>query len=107
MRLGFVVNKPADAEMAESYLLLSHPNGADIHLRKVGPDEEGWLVPNKNPFGIYIYTDDVEELGVEFRDEIIGVAKKPEVKQWGMLEFSINGPDGCLVRVGRPAKDFK
>ncbi|KAK6076055.1 hypothetical protein SCUP234_00333 [Seiridium cupressi] len=83
--------------------MLSHPNGSDIHLRELGSSEEGWLEPFKNLFGIYVYSEDVKALAVEFADEIIEPAKKPEIKEWGMFEFSLNGPDGCLVRVGWPA----
>lgn len=84
--------------------MFSHPNGSDIHLRELGPDEEGWLEPLKNPMGIYVYSEDVEALAVEFANEIIEPGKKPEIKEWGMFEFSLNGPDGCLVRVGWPAE---
>lgn len=106
IRLGF--NAPTHDELKEwdQYLGLSHPNGSDIHLREVGT-EEGWLVPNKNPFGIYVYSEDVEALGVEFAEEIIEAGKKPEVKEWGLLEFSVNGPDGCLVRVGWPVDEIE
>jgi hypothetical protein len=44
---------------------------------------------------------------VEFKDEIIEAAKKPELKEWGLVEFSVNGPDGSLVRVGWFADDLK
>jgi hypothetical protein len=87
--------------------MISHPNGSDIHLRQLGKDEEGWLEPLKNSFGIYVYSQDVQALAVEFADEIIEAVKKPEVKEWGMLEFSLNGPDGCLVRVGWPADEIE
>ena len=106
-RLGFT--PPTDTEIIEwdEYLMLSHPDGSDIHLRQLGEDEQGWLVPEKNPSGIYVYSPDVERLAREFREEIIEVGKKAEVKEWGMLEFSVNGPDGCLVRVGWPAEELK
>jgi hypothetical protein len=107
VRLGFTQPTAEELRQWDHYLILLHPNGSDIHLRELGEDEDGWLPPLKNPFGIYISTDDVEALGVEFADEIIEAGKKPEVKEWGMLEFSVNGPDGCLVRIGWPANDLK
>lgn len=104
VRLGFAAPSEEEVHKWDRYVMLSHPNGSDIHLRGLGPDEEGWLEPLKNPFGIYVYSEDVEALAVEFADEIIEQVKKPEIKEWGMLEFSLNGPDGCLVRVGWPAE---
>jgi hypothetical protein len=101
-RLGFTTPTKEQESQWEDYLLLSHPQGLEIHLRQLGPEEQGWLVPEKNPFGLYVYTPEVARLAVEFKDEIIEESGA-EVKEWGMLEFSVNGPDGCLVRVGWPA----
>ena len=103
VRLGFAAPSEEEVHGWNRYLMLSHPNGSDIHLRELEPDEEGCLEPLKNPFGIYVYSKDVEALVVEFADEIIGPVKKSEIKKWGMFEFSLNGPGGCLVRVGWPA----
>ncbi|KAL2064501.1 hypothetical protein VTL71DRAFT_4995 [Oculimacula yallundae] len=100
VRLNFDAPPEEEVHKWDRYLILSHPNGSDIHLRELGPDEEGWLEPFKNPFGIYVYSEDVEALAVEFSAEIIGPVKRPEITEWGMFEFSLNGPDGCLVRVG-------
>lgn len=107
IRLGFTPPTPKEMTEWDQYVMMSHPNGSDIHLRELGPDEEGWVQPLKNSFGIYVYSEDVERLAVEFADEIIEKAKKAEVKEWGMLEFSLNGPDGCLVRVGWLANEMK
>ena len=107
IRLGFTAPSEAEINQWGDYLILSHSNGSSIHLRQIGPDEKDWLVPLKNPFGIYIYTEEVEVLATEFQDEIIEKGKAAEVKEWGMLEFSLNGPDGCLVRVGWPADKVK
>jgi hypothetical protein len=107
VRLGFTQPSEEEFRRWDQYLLLSHPNGSDIHLREIGSDEDGWLQPLKNPFGIYVYSKDVEVLATEFADEIIEEGKKPEVKEWGLLEFSLNGPDGCLVRVGWPVDDLE
>lgn len=102
VRLGFTV--PTDEEKArhDDYLILWHPSGSDLHLRQISSDEQGWLDPLRNPFGIYVYVqpEEIDTLAKEFADEIIEPAKKAETKDHGMYEFSLNGPDGCLVRVG-------
>ncbi|KAH8649236.1 hypothetical protein BX600DRAFT_474806 [Xylariales sp. PMI_506] len=105
VRLGFTAPSTEDTNKWDQYLILHHPNGSQIHLREIGSDEAGWLVPLRNPFGVYVYTTDVEALAGEFKDEIIESAKAPQVKEWGMYEFSLNGPDGCLVRVGWSADE--
>ena len=99
VRLGFTLPTQEQLNEWDQYLILSHPNGSEIHLRETGADEEGWLEPLKNPFGIYVYSEQVEALGLEFRDEIIEAEKKPIQKEWG--------PDGCLVRVGWPVDQLK
>jgi hypothetical protein len=58
---------------------------------------EGWLVPGKNPFGLYFYMEDVDVWATEFRDEILG-KNGPENKPWGMYEFAMSDPDETLVR---------
>jgi len=107
VRLGFTAPSEEEVHKWDRYLMLSHSNGSDIHLRELEPAEEGWLEPLKNSFGIYVYSEDIEALAVEFADEIIEPVKKPEIKEWGMLEFSLNGPDGCLVRVGWPVESIQ
>jgi hypothetical protein len=75
--------------------------GMEVHLNQA---VEGWVVAERNNFGIYVYCDGVDrvdELAAEFKDEIIEAGKAAELKPWGMYEFSLNGPDGCLVRVGK------
>src|SRR5262249_28484785 len=64
---------------------------------------EGWLVPGRNPFGLYFYMEDVEAWATVFRDEILGKSG-PEVKPWGMYEFAMSDPDETLVRVGWPSR---
>ncbi|KAF2429788.1 hypothetical protein EJ08DRAFT_650225 [Tothia fuscella] len=96
---------PPDAE--DDYRILIDKSGADIHLNQA---VEGWVVAEKNPFGLYVYRstkDDVDALAVEFQDEIIEEGKRAETKGWGMYEFSLNGPDGVLVRVGCSASEVK
>ena len=57
---------------------------------------QGWLLPGKNPLGLYLYLEDVDALAREFR-------KKPEDKPWGIYEFAISDPDETLVRIGWPS----
>jgi len=61
---------------------------------------KGWLIPGRNPFGLYFYMEDVDAWAKEFRDEILG--KGPEEKPWGTYEFAMSDPDETLVRVGCP-----
>lgn len=106
-RLGFA-RKQGDRERYPDnheydYRILVHSNGSDIHLNQA---VKGWVVASKNPFGLYVYAEDVDALAEEFKDEIIEKGKKGEFKEWGMYEFSLNGPDGVLVRVGWPASEI-
>lgn len=95
-RLGFTLN---DSSWDE-YRMLSDGYGGHIHLN---PAAEGWLVPGRNPFGLYLHREDVDALATVFAGDILereGVSDKP----WGMYEFSLNGPDQTLVRVGWPSR---
>lgn len=101
-RLGFTRSdgpRPSPGE-ADGYRLLSNGSGGYLHLTDA---VEGWLVPGRNPFGLYLYTEDVDALAAEFRDEIIG-KHAPEDKPWGMYEFALSDPDQTLVRVGWPTR---
>lgn len=94
--LGFT--RPAD-QGYDDYRMLSDGHGADVHLHSA---PEGWVIPGRNAFGIYLYTPRVEELAALMRDAIIERHKAPEPKPWGMYEFALNGPDDLLVRIGWP-----
>jgi catechol 2,3-dioxygenase-like lactoylglutathione lyase family enzyme len=101
-RLGFVRSdsaRPAPGE-PDTYRLLSNGKGGYLHLTDA---VEGWLVPGRNPFGLYLQLEDVDALAAEFRDEIIGKTA-PEDKPWGMYEFALSDPDETLVRVGWPTR---
>jgi len=101
-RLGFVRSpqyRPPPSE-PDTYRLLSNGKGGFLHLTDTVP---GWLVPGRNPFGLYLYLEDVDALADEFRDEIIGESA-PEDKPWGMYEFALSGPDETLIRVGWPTR---
>jgi predicted lactoylglutathione lyase len=99
-RLGFTrprVDRPAACE-DDSYRMLAAGKGGTLHLTSA---VEGWLVPGRNPFGLYLYTEDVDALAAEFRGEMIE-KNGPQDKSWGMYEFSLSDPDETLVRVGWP-----
>ena len=98
-RLGFSrpqSEKPAKRE-DDNYRILSDGKGGHLHLTDA---VEGWLVPGRNPFGLYLYTDDVDALAARFEGETLE-RHGPEQKLWGMYEFSLSDPDETLVRVGR------
>jgi catechol 2,3-dioxygenase-like lactoylglutathione lyase family enzyme len=97
-RLGLF--RDEDDEPGE-YRMLSDGNGCDIHLITA---VEGWVVPGRNPFGVYFYTDKVDELAQRVRDDVIEPNKAPEDKSWGMYEFALSDPDGVLVRIGWPTR---
>lgn len=93
-RLGFRV----DAGSLDDYRMLSDGLGAEIHLN---PAVEGWLTPGRNPFCLYLYREDVDGAASAFTGELVA---KPKDRPWGMYEFSLNGPDETLVRVGWPTR---
>ena len=88
-KLGFQRNGFDD-----EYRILFDAWGAQIHLTKAVAD---WLVPGRNPFGLYFNAENVAELAVIF-------GSKPEDKPWSMYEFAVSDPDGTLVRIGWPSR---
>jgi catechol 2,3-dioxygenase-like lactoylglutathione lyase family enzyme len=82
----------------DQYAMLQDPDGAEIHLQ---PTVDGWLIPTRNPFGLYLYTKAVDELAANFQGEILGNGL-PEKKPWGMYEFALSDPDETLIRIGWP-----
>ena len=98
-RLGF--NRPANEKPAkgedDNYRILFDGKGGHLHLTDA---VVGWLVPGRNPFGLHLYTDDVDALAARFEGETLE-KHGPEHKPWGMYEFSLSDPDETLVRVGR------
>ena len=100
-RLGFTRaggDKPADGE--DSYRILSDGKGGHLHLTDA---VEGWLIRGRNPFGLYLYTEAVDELAREFSDELAN-GRDPEDTPWGMYEFALSDPDETLVRIGWPSR---
>ncbi len=83
------------------YKLLSDGKGWQLHLSAEAP--EGWVVPGRNPNGLYLYVEDVDGLAARVADLIIG-GRGPEHKPWGMYEFALSDPDGTLVRIGWPTR---
>jgi len=100
-RLGFVRPDSARPPPGEedTYRMLADGQGGEIHLTDA---VEGWLVPGRNPFGLYFYVEDVDGVAARFPDELIGGG--PEHKPWGMYEFALSDPDETLVRVGWPSR---
>ena len=88
-RLGFTHREGDDG-----YRMLSDGRGGELHLTAA---VEGWLVPGRNPFGLYLYTEDVDDLAA-------AMGRRPEDKPWGMYEFALSDPDETLVRVGWPSR---
>ena len=91
MKLGFTVYWEDEAD-PQGYVILGHPSGAALHLQKA---VEGWLIPGRNPFGLYLYVENVDELAAS-----LGVTAKDQ--DWGMYECAVSDPDETLVRIGWP-----
>jgi catechol 2,3-dioxygenase-like lactoylglutathione lyase family enzyme len=95
-RLGFAVTggDPGFRFMAEG-------KGWQIILR---PAEAGWVIPDRNSHGIFLFCDDVDAVAAGVRDIIVEKGA-PHRKPWGTYEFAVGDPDGVLVRIGRPARE--
>ena len=101
-RLGFSRpdgDRPAPGE-ADTYRILSDSQGAALHLTDA---VEGWLIPGRNPFGLYLYSEEVDRLAAAFKGEILEKAG-PSDKPWGMYEFALSDPDETLLRIGWPSR---
>jgi len=97
-RLGFTHIGSSVSKEFPTYRVLSNGNG-QLHLTTT---VAGWLIPGRNPFGLYFFMEDVDTWAKEFRDEILG--KGSEEKPWGTYEFAMSDPDETLVRVGWPMR---
>jgi hypothetical protein len=93
-RLGFRLQPGG----SDNYRMLTDGLGGRIHLTNA---VEGWLVPGRNPFGLYLYREDVDAAAAAFDGEALG---PPADTPWGMYEFPLNGPDETLVRIGWPSR---
>jgi catechol 2,3-dioxygenase-like lactoylglutathione lyase family enzyme len=83
------------------FRILSDGRGWQIALR---PAEPGWVIPDRNSSGLYLYCEDVDAVADRVRDIIIEKGA-PHRKPWGMYEFAVGDPDGVLVRIGRPTRE--
>ena len=79
------------------YRILSDGRGWHLHLR----EQADWPPsPESNPFGLYLYVEDVDAVAAKVRDRIIEKGA-PHLKPWGTYEFAVSDPSGVLVRIGR------
>jgi len=93
-RLGFTV-----VSNHGHYRILEDGRGWHLHMTHAPgwpPHIEG------NPFGLYLYAEDVDRVAEQVRDVIIP-GSGPEYKPWGTYEFAVSDPSGLLVRIGRIA----
>jgi hypothetical protein len=91
-RLGFT--QRLGERRYDDYRMLSDGQGGEIHLTTA---VDGWLVPGRNPFAVYLYAENVDELASSF-------GRTAEDKPWGTYEFGVSDPDETLVRVGWPTQ---
>lgn len=91
-RLGFDV-----ASDYGHYRILADGRGWHVHLTH----SPGWPRHiEDNPFGLYLYVDDVDAVADRVRDLIIEKGS-PNATPWGTYEFAVSDPSGLLVRIGR------
>ncbi|MDC0711757.1 glyoxalase [Stigmatella sp. ncwal1] len=88
-RLGFEVES---VYPTHGYRILRDAQGASVHLTGTVP---GWVVPERNAYGVYFYAENVDELAARFGLEA-------QDKPWGLREFAVSDPSGTLVRIGWP-----
>ncbi len=96
-RLGFTCLVETGAA---DYRILSNGIGGHLHLTRA---ENSWLVPGRNPNGLYLYLEDVDDMATSLENLRPG-KRAPEDKPWGMYEFAISDPDETLVRIGWPTR---
>jgi catechol 2,3-dioxygenase-like lactoylglutathione lyase family enzyme len=94
-RLGFTAVAGDDG-----FRIMKDGKGWQIALR---PAERGWVIPDRNSHGLYLYCEDVDAIAEKVRDIIVEKGA-PHRKPWGMYEFAVGDPDGVLVRIGRPVQ---
>jgi catechol 2,3-dioxygenase-like lactoylglutathione lyase family enzyme len=95
-RLGFTLTGGD-----QGFRFLGNGRGWQVALRAAEP---GWVIPDRNSHGLYLYCDDVDAVADRVRDIIIEPGA-PHRKPWSMYEFAVGDPDGVLVRVGRPVRE--
>lgn len=92
-RLGF---QATSIYPHQGYRILHDAEGASLHLTRTEP---GWVIPERNAHGIYLYSPKVKSLAKEFD-------VSTDVKPWGLTEFAVSDPNGLLVRVGWPTENL-
>lgn len=91
-RLGFEL----ESDWGE-YRILADGKGWHLHLTY----SAGWPAHvEHNPFGLYLYVDDVDAVADRVRELIIEPGA-PHLKPWGCYEFAVSDPTGVLVRIGK------
>lgn len=91
-RLGFKVSNDYG-----EYRIMEDGRGWHLHLNYA----PGWPPTiESNPFGLYLYVDDVDAVAEQVRELIIEEGT-PNNKPWKMYEFAVSDPSGVLVRIGR------
>lgn len=95
-RLGFTVTGGDSG-----FRILTDGQGWQLALRLAEP---GWVIPDRNSHGIFLYCEDVDGVASRVRDIIVEKGA-PHRKPWGMYEFAVGDPDGVLVRIGRPWRE--
>lgn len=91
-KLGFCVESDYG-----DYRILSDGRGWHLHLNRT----PGWPPRvEDNPFGLYLYVEDVDAVAERVRELIIEKGA-PHRKPWGTYEFAVSDPSGTLVRIGR------
>ena len=79
------------------YRILEDGRGWHLHLTYAA----GWPKNiEDNPFGLYLYVEDVDAMADVVRELIIEEGA-PHAKPWGTYEFAVSDPSGLLVRIGR------
>lgn len=78
-RPGFKLDQGSTS--LDEYRMLSDGLGGHIHLN---PAVTGWLQAGRNPFGLYLYREDVDGVAAAFADEIVG---KPSDKPWACMSL--------------------
>lgn len=78
------------------YRILADGRGWHLHLTH----SAGWPGdPERNPFGLYLYCEDVDAVAARVPGRILGIGA-PHRTPWGTYEFALSDPTGLLVRVG-------
>jgi hypothetical protein len=107
-RLGFTrpdSEKPTN-KAEDTYRILSDGKGGHLHLTDA---VEGWLVPGRNPFGLYLYTEAVDaRRGVQGRDARKARAGAQALGHVRVLAFRSRRDIGAgrpSIRAGRADSD--